>query len=170
MGENLEQEGRLAVRTPMQWNGGKNGGFSDAAPSRLASPVVEGGFSPAHVNVEQQRRDPHSLLSFIQTLVRHYRNAPEFGWGTFAVLEQPHSAIFAHSLAWQDRRVVAVHNFSAEPVEVPLNFGVDDESVLLDLISGEEVELPSTGKANITLEGYGYRWLRVVRVGDTRRY
>ena len=170
MGENLEQEGRLAVRTPMQWNRGKNGGFSDAAPSRLASPVVEGGFGPAHVNVEDQRRDPDSLLNFIKTLIRHYRNAPEFGWGTFAVLEQPHSAIFAHSLTWEDRHIVAVHNFSAEPIEVPLTLTVEGESVLLDLISGDDIELPSTGKANITLDGYGYRWLRVVRTDDTHRY
>jgi len=170
MGENLEQEGRLAVRTPMQWNSGKNGGFSDAAPSRLASPVVEGSFGPAHVNVEDQRRDPDSLLVFIQTLVRHYRNAPEFGWGTFAVLEQPHSAIFAHSLTWEDRRIVAVHNFSAETMEVPLTLEIEGESLLLDLISGDQIDLPSTGKASITLDGYGYRWLRVVRTGDTHRY
>ncbi|MCY7326736.1 MAG: hypothetical protein LH605_11485 [Microbacteriaceae bacterium] len=102
MGENFEQEGRLAVRTPVQWNSGRNGGFSDAAPSRLASPVIAGGFGPAHLNVENQHEDPDSLPNLIQTLVRHYRKAPEFGWGTFAVLERPHTAICAHSQTWSD--------------------------------------------------------------------
>ena len=31
MGEDLDAEGRLAVRTPMQWTSGRNGGFSPAA-------------------------------------------------------------------------------------------------------------------------------------------
>ena len=40
MGENLAAEGRLAVRTPMQWTSGRNGGFSPAAPRKLPGPVV----------------------------------------------------------------------------------------------------------------------------------
>ena len=58
MGENLDVEGRLAVRTPMQWTSGRNGGFSDAAPSRLPRPVVDGAFGPEHVNVADQRTTP----------------------------------------------------------------------------------------------------------------
>jgi glycosidase len=44
MGENLDIPGRLAVRTPMQWNDEENGGFSKARRSRLRHPVVEGRF------------------------------------------------------------------------------------------------------------------------------
>ncbi len=46
MGENLDLPGRLAVRTPMQWTDGRDGGFSDAAPSRARRPLAEGGFGP----------------------------------------------------------------------------------------------------------------------------
>src|ERR687897_339239 len=52
MGEDLDAEGRLAVRSPMQWSDDRNGGFSTARPSRLVSPVVEGGFAADHVNVD----------------------------------------------------------------------------------------------------------------------
>jgi trehalose synthase len=65
MGEDLDAEGRLAVRTPMQWTSGRNGGFSTAAPGRLPGPVVSGGFAPEFVNVQDQRHDPESLLSFM---------------------------------------------------------------------------------------------------------
>src|SRR3712207_4473874 len=83
MGENLAVEGRMAVRTAMQWTDGENGGFSTAAPEELAVPVVDGGFGPTHVNVQAQRRDPDSLLGFITHLVLRYRECPELGWGSF---------------------------------------------------------------------------------------
>ena len=170
MGENLDAEGRMAVRTPMQWNGGTNGGFSSASKRRLRNPVVEGGYAPAHVNVEDQRRDPESLLRFIQNLVRHYRNAPEFGWGAFEVIDQPNTAVFVHSLSWDGGRVVVLHNFGSEPADVALTLGAEDDDVLNDLLSGDSVALDARGRVSIALDGYGFRWLRVVRGGDTTQY
>ena len=46
MGEDLSQNGRNAVRSPMQWTGGRNGGFSTAAKSSLIQPVVTGDLVP----------------------------------------------------------------------------------------------------------------------------
>ena len=174
MGENLDLPGRLAVRTPMQWNGGKNGGFSDVAPARLRNPVVTGGYSPVHVNVEAQRRDPDSLYSFIRGLIRHYRNAPELGWGAFEVLDVAQTSVFAHALSWDSGRVVALHNFAAEPFEVKLSLkGVVGASTLVDMFNSESIPLSSgarRAKATVPLEGYGYRWLRIVGAGDTTQY
>src|SRR5215213_7599109 len=64
MGENLEVDGRLAVRTPMQWTPQLNGGFSRAKPSKLRRPLATGAFGPQHVNVADQRSDPESLHTF----------------------------------------------------------------------------------------------------------
>jgi trehalose synthase len=170
MGENLDAEGRSAVRTPMQWTDGPNGGFSTARPSRLPAPVVEGGFAPEHVNVAAQRNDPDSLLQFMSLLIRRYRECPELGWGRFALLEQPHDAVLAHSVTWGDACLVALHNLSAEPVTVPLRLpDVDDDSVrLVDLLEQGVTPLDDSGRAELALEGYGHRWLRVVRPDDRR--
>jgi len=171
MGENLDEHGRMAVRTPMQWNAGRNGGFSAAPKGRLRSAVVEGGYGPAHVNVAAQRRDPESLLSFLSTLVRHYRNAPEFGWGDFALLSTPYPSVLAHTLTLDDRQVVTLHNFASEAVVVPFTLPVPDGGgVLSDLFTGESLPLPDSGRMELPLDGYGYRWLRIVRLDDTRQY
>ncbi|MDQ6935743.1 MAG: alpha-amylase family protein [Actinomycetota bacterium] len=164
MGENLDIPGRLAVRTPMQWNDQRNGGFSQAAPSRLVRPVVPGGFGPEHVNVAGQRTDPESLLSFIMLLIRRYRESPELGWADFRVLEQPHRNVLAHECTWDDRRIVAVHNLSPDSCSVPLTIdNCDSSHHLVDLLRDDDgAELDDRGRTEVPMEGYGYRWLRLI--------
>ncbi|MGV3758300.1 MAG: alpha-amylase family protein [Actinomycetota bacterium] len=169
MGEELAAEGRHAVRTPMQWTDGKNGGFSDAAPSRLAGPVVDGAFGPAHVNVAAQRRDPDSLLRFMALLVRRYREAPELGWGDLEILEQPHRAVLAHRLSHDGASTVLVHNLGSDAVTVPLRLlDLDEEVLLVDQLCDGTEGVDSKGRVELDLEGYGFRWLRVVRPGERR--
>ncbi|WP_409331824.1 alpha-amylase family protein [Trujillonella humicola] len=163
MGEDLDAEGRLAVRTPMQWTAGHNGGFSTADPDDLPGPVVSGGFSPEFVNVADQRRDPDSLLSFMKLLIRRYRECPELGWGDVAVLDQPHPEVLVHSCTWDDATLVALHNLGPEPRTVPITLaGCDSTHRLEDLLEVQSTTLGDDGGAELTLDGYGYRWLRVV--------
>ncbi|MGY1772522.1 alpha-amylase family protein [Blastococcus sp. SYSU D00813] len=163
MGENLAAEGRLAVRTPMQWTAGRNGGFSTAAAGELPGPVVDGGFSPEFVNVADQRRDPDSLLSFMKLLIRRYRESPELGWGTYEVLGQPHPEVLASMSTWDDGTLVALHNLGAEPRTVPLVLsGCDSTHRLEDLLVTQSTAIADDGSVELTLDGYGYRWLRVV--------
>jgi trehalose synthase len=169
MGENLAAEGRGAVRTPMQWSSGPNGGFSTAPAEALAAPVVEGEFSPEHVNVEAQRRDPDSLLAFMTLLVRRYRECPELGWGSFEVLEQPHRPVLASRRTWDGASMVALHNLGEEPVRVPVRLDdCEPGTRLADLLGDGTTDLDDEGAAEVELGRYGYRWLRVVRPGARR--
>jgi glycosidase len=164
MGENLDIGGRMSVRTPMQWTAGRNGGFSTARKSRLRAPVTEGGYGPAHVNVAQQERDADSLLHFMRTLTRHYRNLRELGWGAFEVLDQPDTAVLAHTLTSGDGVIVAVHSFAAEPRDVHLSLPADRDC-LRDVFTAEQVPV-ERGRATVPLDGYGYRWFRLTTHDD----
>jgi glycosidase len=169
MGEDLEVPGRLAVRTPMQWTSEANGGFSRAQRRRLVRPVVDGGFGPEHVNVADQRTDPDSMLEFVSLLIRRYRECPELGWADFEVIDQPHAAVLAHRCTWDDASMVAVHNLSPEAVEVPLTVdGCGDEHQLMDLLQDGGIRPDAKGRVDVRLDGYGYRWLRVVEPGSRR--
>src|ERR687893_1023760 len=108
MGENLATGDRLAVRTPMQWTSETNGGFSNAPADRLSGQLPEGAYGPEFVNVNDQQRDPDSLLNFVRRLAATYRDCPELGWGKFEVLEQPYAAVLAHRCTWDDGSVVAL--------------------------------------------------------------
>ena len=162
MGENLAAPGRLAVRTPMQWTDERNGGFSRAEPRKLAGPVPDDGYAPAHVNVADQRRDPESLLSFVQTLVRRYRESPELGWGHPEVLDHAVPSVLALRTTWDDASTITLHNLAAEPVLVPLKLeDLAPETRLVDLLQDGKCVVGEDGTVEVELDGYGYRWLRV---------
>jgi trehalose synthase len=161
MGENLALPGRMAVRTPMQWSGGPTGGFSTADPEDLVRALPDGGFAPAHVNVADQRRDPDSMLSFVATLVSRYRECPELGWTDVHVLEQPHDAVLAMCSSVDDAAILTLHNFASEPVTVPLDVPGEGPRRLVDLLAEGEVSVADDGTAEVALDGYGYRWLRI---------
>ena len=165
MGEDLAVDGRMAVRTPMQWSGGRNGGFSTAAPGRLIQPVVTGACGPEHVNVVDQLHDADSLWSFMRNLISIRRTCPELGWGRWSIVEQPHRQVLAHRCDLDGTAVLVVHNLGADPVTVEVPVDPDDEGLeAVDLLAAEV--LTSDGVARLALEGYGFRWLRVRPAGD----
>lgn len=169
MAENLDIEGRLAVRSPMQWTGGPQGGFSRAPKRRLTRPLPDGLYGPDRVNAADQRRDHGSFWWFMRNLVYTYREQPEIGWSTVEILEQPHPAVLAHVCREESGwAMVALHNFGADSCIVPLELAdVPAGSVLVDLLDGlTETELDARGKVEAHLEPYGFRWLRVLRPGD----
>ena len=170
MGENLDAGTRSAVRTPMQWTSGTNGGFSNAPTRKLPSPLVGDGYSPDHVNASDQRHDPDSMLHFVRRLVERYRSSPEMGWGTFEVVKQDAPGVLAHVLSGAEGRMVAVHNFSGDPATVTFRLSdVEADDVLVDLlVDGQVLSLESDGSATIAMDGYGYRWLRVIRPSGKR--
>jgi trehalose synthase len=163
MGENLAIEGRVSVRTPMQWNDDENAGFSAAAPSRLRRPLVEGEFGPLAVNVADQRRDPDSLLNWMERIMRRRRETPEFGWGRAHILDSGDPAVLAHRCDWEESSVLAVHNLSGEPRVVRVEVDPPMESGELDdlLDEGMGAHLLDGTLLELKLEGYGYRWFRV---------
>jgi trehalose synthase len=164
MGENLAIEGRMSVRSPMQWTDERNGGFSKAKSSRLRRPVVEGRFGPLAVNVAAQRRDPDSLLSWMERLIRRRRETPELGWGSWTVLETNVPGVLAHRCDWEGRSVVAAHNFGDQPCVVRLKLGeVPDDGRIDDLLDerGPIGEI-NDGSLELKMDRYGFRWLRIM--------
>ncbi len=165
MGENLAADGRLAVRTPMQWTNEASAGFSAAPPDKLVSPLVEGEFGPGKVNVVDARRDPSSLLGFMGTLIRRYRECPELGWGSFSLIDTPNPAVFAHRCDWEDHSLFLFHNLSAEPTEVSVTLKAGDVpdggGILTDLLQNTMADVQQGDELTVELPRYGYRWLRI---------
>jgi trehalose synthase len=161
MGENLDIDGRLSVRTPMQWtNDEGTAGFTSVPSSRLRRPLPGGRFGPLAVNVADQERDPDSLLNWMQRVIRRRRETPEIGWGEWTVLDAGDDAVLAHRCDWAGRCFLAVHNLSEEPRQFELRLEDEGELAVIDLLDTDGT--PTTleeGRLAVTLEGYGYRWM-----------
>ena len=97
MGDNIYLGDRNGVRTPMQWNGDRNAGFSRANPARLYSPVImDPVWGYEAVNVEAQQSDPSSLLSWMRNMIALRKLFRVFGRGTLEFLDPANRKILAY--------------------------------------------------------------------------
>jgi maltose alpha-D-glucosyltransferase / alpha-amylase len=124
MGDNVYLGDRDGVRTPMQWTGDRNGGFSRADFAQLyAPPLMDPVYGFQAVNVEAQLRTPTSLLRWLRRFISLRKEHPVFGLGTYEPLEPSNNKIFAHLRTYEDDVMLCVHNLarSAQAVELDLS-------------------------------------------------
>jgi maltose alpha-D-glucosyltransferase / alpha-amylase len=125
MGDNIYLGDRDGVRTPMQWTGDRNGGFSRADFAQLyAPPLMDPVYGFQAVNVEAQLRTPTSLLRWLHRFIALRKEHPVFGLGEYVPLPTPSNPrIFAHLRTYADDVILCVHNVarSAQAVELDLS-------------------------------------------------
>jgi maltose alpha-D-glucosyltransferase/alpha-amylase len=158
MGDDLDLPERMSVRTPMQWSADPGGGFSSAAKDGLTAYLIStGDYGHERVNLDDQRRDPGSLVNWIRTTIQARHKLPEIGQGRLVLLETDSPCVFAHACERQGRGIAAVHNLSAEPCSVRVN-GLDRE--LRDDALPRDRDYGELDPSNLALGPYGYRWLQ----------
>jgi maltose alpha-D-glucosyltransferase / alpha-amylase len=160
LGDDQRVEGREAVRIAMQWTPGPNAGFTTGDP---AVPLLtDGPFGPDRVNVATQRRDPESLLNWMERAIRTRKELPELGWGTWQVLDTDHPAVLAHRCDWHGQGVLVLHNLGPERAKVSVELGddVEDGRPMPELLGSQRHD-PATSGRPLALSGFGYRWLRL---------
>jgi maltose alpha-D-glucosyltransferase / alpha-amylase len=164
MGDDLTQDGRHAIRTPMQWSLQPNGGFSTAKADQLVRPVIsDGEFGFEKVNVTNQRHDTKSLLSWFERMIRTLREAPEVGSGTCKHVDVAAPAgVLVHRCDDATGTMLFVHNLADEPGVVDLSSVYPEAEFPNDVLADQEY--PEPGKLDaIQVAGYGYRWIRLRR-------
>ncbi|RIJ41806.1 alpha-amylase family protein [Pontibacter oryzae] len=159
MGDDLSLEERKAVRTPMQWSDDKQAGFSTA--DKLVHPVIDKGpYAYRHINVENQRREPDSLLNWMTTLIRLRQECTEIGWGDWQLIDTDDANVLGMHYSWQGSSLLIFHNFDEKAHEIVINLKSEKETKLIDLMVKYTSEADAKGRHHITLDAYGYRWFR----------
>jgi maltose alpha-D-glucosyltransferase / alpha-amylase len=162
MGDNLYLGDRNGVRTPMQWTGDRNGGFSRADPARLYSPIImDPVYGYQAVSVEAQESDTASLLYWMRNMIRLRKQFKVFGRGTMEFLQPSNQKVLAYIRRYRDDVILCAVNLSrtVQPVELDL-------SAFVGLVPVEMLgytELPPIGTASyfLTLGPYGFYWFEL---------
>jgi maltose alpha-D-glucosyltransferase/alpha-amylase len=164
MGDDLDQPERYAIRTPMQWSTSPNAGFSTSKPKELVRPLAKGDTgSYETTNVDAERADETSLLAWFERMLRTLRECPEFGTATWRVLDPGHPQVLAMQYTGSDGSVVAVSNLGPRRCEVDLTPELPDVVDAVEVFANRHYGNDESWPAPITLDGRGYRWLRLTR-------
>jgi maltose alpha-D-glucosyltransferase / alpha-amylase len=162
MGDNIYLGDRNGVRTPMQWNGGWNGGFSRADPERLAQPLISNPlYGYQAVNVESQRRADHSLLNWMRRLIRVRKSTRVFGRGSISFLRSANHRVLAYTRAFEGETVLVVNNLSGTAQVAELDLSALQGAIPIEMF-GLSL-FPRIGELPymLTLGPYDFYWFRL---------
>jgi maltose alpha-D-glucosyltransferase/alpha-amylase len=113
MGDNVYVGDRNGVRTPMQWSGDRNAGFSSANRQQLYLPVItDPEYHYEAVNVEVQQANPHSLLWWMKRLLDLRRRHKAFSRGSLEFLHPENRKVLAFLRQLEGETILVVANLS----------------------------------------------------------
>jgi len=159
MGDNIWLGDRDAVRTPMQWNGDRNAGFSRANPQQLVAPVViDPEYHFETVNVEAHQSNPHSLLWWMRRLIALRKRHPAFGRGDLKMLAPENPKVLAFVRTLGEERILVIANLSRflQPVSVDLSAWKD--LVPLELFGRTRFPAIGEGPWSMSLSPHAFAW------------
>ncbi|HET8823859.1 MAG TPA: maltose alpha-D-glucosyltransferase [Terriglobales bacterium] len=165
MGDNINLGDRNGVRTPMQWDGGWNGGFSTADPEMLYSPLM---LNPVYgfqaVNVQSQRRFDHSLLAWMKRLIKIRKSTAVFGRGSIQFLYPANHRVLAYVRKLGNETILVVNNLSSSAQAVELDLKPYKGNILVEMF-GRNV-FPRIGDLPylLTMGPYQFYWFKIRRV------
>ena len=165
MGDNIYLGDRNGVRTPMQWNGGWNAGFSSADPERLYSPLISNPvYGYQAINVDSQRRSAHSLLSWTKSVIQTRNAFRVFSRGSIEFLNPSNHRVLAYVRRLGEEKVLVVNNLSSSAQAVELDLRPYKGHIPIEMF-GRNL-FPRIGDLPylLTLGPYQFYWFRLRRI------
>ena len=108
--ELVQKSSRDSARTPMQWTGGRNAGFSTGVPWFFVNDNYK------QINVEEQEKDEDSLLNFYRKLLKFRKEHPIAIYGTYRELMPESRKLYVYERSYQGKRLLVICSFTAEQV------------------------------------------------------
>jgi maltose alpha-D-glucosyltransferase/alpha-amylase len=149
----------------MQWSGGWNAGFSSADPESLYSPVISNPvYGYQAVNVLSQKRSEHSLLSWMQHIIRIRRSTKVFGAGSIEFLYPANHRVLAYIRKLGNEVVLIVNNLSNAAQAVEFDLRRYKGQILIEMF-GKNL-FPRVGDLPylLTMGPYQFYWFRLRRI------
>ena len=164
MGDNVYLGDRNGVRTPMQWTGDRNAGFSQGDTAALYSPlIVDNPYNYQAVNVEAQERFPSSLLHWMRSLIRVRKQYRAFGRGTWESLPASNRRVLVFLRKYENETLLCVNNLSRYVQYTELDLAHFSGCSPIELFSEGAFPLITDKPYLLTLGPYTFLWFRLLR-------
>ncbi len=165
MGDNVYIGDRSGVRTPMQWNGDRNGGFSRADPAQLYLPLIaDPVYGYQAVNVESQERTSSSLLAWMKQIIEVRRTSKAFGRGSIEFLDVPKErpSILAYLREYEGESILIAANLSKHSQAAELDLSRFAGHTPVEMFG--DIQFPNIGDLPylLTFGPYSFYWFRLV--------
>jgi maltose alpha-D-glucosyltransferase/alpha-amylase len=164
MGDNVFLGDRNGVRTPMQWSGDRNAGFSAANRQQLYLPViVDPEYHYETVNVEAQQANPNSLLWWMKRLIALRKRHPAFGRGSIEFVQPDNRKVLAFIRRDGDETLLVVANLSRFVQYAELDLSEFEGWRPVELFG--QVDFPPIGRAPyfMTFGPHSFVWFSLER-------
>lgn len=159
MGDNFYLGDRNGVRTPMQWSPDRNAGFSHANPQRLyLPPIIDPEYNYEAINVENQQKNPDSLLWWMKRIIALRKRFKAFSRGSLEFLYPENPKVLSFVRRYQDETVLVVANLSRAAQQACLNLVEFKGKTPVEVFGRVEFAPVSEGPYYITLNPYAFYW------------
>lgn len=118
--ESIYVKGRDNARTPMQWDGSENGGFTSGKPWIKVNPNYK------EINAQSQLNDENSIFNYYKKLIEIRKENPVVVYGKYKLILENNKEIFAYTRNLGNEQLLVICNFTGkntifkyeEPTEV----------------------------------------------------
>jgi maltose alpha-D-glucosyltransferase / alpha-amylase len=160
MGDNIFLGDRNGIRTPMQWSGDRNAGFSTAEPQRLCLPlIVDYEYHHQTIHVEAQQRNSQSLLLWMKRVIALRKRYAAFARGALELRNPTNRSVLAFVRRWQTEAILVVTNLSKFDQRVEIDLQGFEARVPVELASQNAFPAIAARPYPLTLAPYGFLWL-----------
>ena len=97
-------------RTPMQWTGEAQAGFTDGTP------WIQVTENYSYINARAEEEDEDSILNYYKKLVRIRKDYDVIAYGDFTPLDERNPSVMAYSRNWKNQELMVVCNFYGKAV------------------------------------------------------
>ena len=112
--ENKKQTSRDNCRTPFQWDGTANSGFTAGKPWLKVNPNY------STLNEAAQETDSNSCLNYFKKLVAFRKKCPALIYGTYQLVDANNPRVFAYTRSLNEEKYFVVLNFSNDIIDFPV--------------------------------------------------
>lgn len=164
MGDDIRLKDRSGVRTPMQWSGDRNAGFSLADAEKLYLPVISDPiYGYQAVNVEAQRGYSTSFLNWMRRLIHVRKAHRSFGRGSLEFLDPLNTKILVYLRKYEEEILLIVNNLSRYVQPVELDLKALNGFIPYEMIGN--TRFPAIGELPyfLTLGPHAFYWFRLER-------